>query len=61
MSPVTATGHLLNLKMISIRSGSRHGPISRQSFKETPFGPHDEASKTGRTFVVVLLSFTTGL
>jgi hypothetical protein len=47
--------------MISTRFGINDGPASKQSFKDSPLGPLKEAAKTGLTFVVRLLSFTTGL
>ena len=60
MSAVSATFHLRNMMRISGKLGIRLGPASMQSFYETPLRQGADASKTGRTLVVVLDYFTIG-
>ena len=60
ISAVSATFHRRNRTKMAARFGSMLGQVSRQSFNDTPLGPAEEASKTGRTLVVRLLLFTTG-
>ena len=61
MSAHKANFQRLNLIKIPSKSGIKLGPVSRQSFSDTLLWPLAEVSKTGRTLVLILDSFTTGL
>ena len=61
MSAHNATFQRWNLNRMPTRSGSKFGPVSKQSLRDTWLRPFAEASNTGRTFVFILDSLTTGL
>ena len=61
MSAVIANFHLRKRINISVSLVNKLGPMFMQLLRDMPLYPLQDASNTGRTFVVSLFSLTTGL